>query len=159
MIRYTKLFIVIIIFLSSSNLMASEGDKILCFRGSYLEGNNTAALIGGLIAVYSISDYIRFGGGFDSGYDFTKRGVISDGYILFDYILDAFEWIPYLRGMAGITWPVHKILDPFIGVGIGLQYRPFPYFSTGLLWVFRLEGSRFNNTLYEGGLTFSYYFF
>jgi len=151
--------VIILALIFTCSAMAAQDDNILSIEPVFVYDRGASGVGGALAYMHGITDIIRVGGTLNWNYMFGRKISNMALRINTDIIIDAFEWVPYLRLSAGIQMPAKTAdVQPLLAAGAGLDWRPWPDYSIGLLTELIITGKRLTILQNFTGLVFCFYF-
>lgn len=153
-----KVLFTALVLLFACSAMAAEGENILSIEPVYVYDRGNSGVGASLTYMRGITDMVRIGGGVNWNHVFGGNNDMSLRFNT-DLLIDAFEWVPFLRFSVGMDFPTEMAtVQPVLAVGAGLDWRPWPDYSIGVLTELIITGSRLNILKNLTGFAFCFYF-
>ncbi len=153
------LFVILVICVTTIPVWAEDGDNILGIEPAYIYEQGAHGTAASLFYMHGIGDFIRLGGGLNWDYMFGPARSDVALRVNTDVLIDAFEWVPYLRFSAGMRFPGGQAsIQPELSAGAGLDWHPWPDYSIGALAEVIFTGRRLGTLQDLIGFVFCFYF-
>ena len=138
--------------------LAAEDENILSVEPVYVYDRGNSGVGASLTYIHGVTDMVRLGGGVNWNYVFGRGNDTSLRFNT-DLLIDAFEWVPFFRFSVGMNFPFGKAaIWPLFAVGAGLDWRPWPDYSIGILSELIITGSHLTVLQNLTGFSVCFYF-